>query len=105
MALMLGCAETQAADAPGLAVTFRGADGKADATTMENVALYVEAGKAATPFVPEGKFTATWEGHLLADLRSEYFFAAALNGSLKLEINGTTVLDGAGPQLALSKAV
>jgi mono/diheme cytochrome c family protein len=91
---------------PGLAITFRSDDGKAtDSTVLPNVALYVESGKPPSPFIPPGKFSATWEGSINADLRSEYFFAAELNGALKLEINGATVLDGSAPRTPLSKAV
>jgi cytochrome c1 len=90
----------------GLAVTFRSDDAKVtDSTILPNVALYVEAGKPASPFIPQGKFSATWEGNINADLRSEYFFAAELNGVLTLEINGATVLDGRAPHIPLSKAV
>jgi mono/diheme cytochrome c family protein len=90
----------------GLAVTFKSDDGKAtDSTVLPNIALYVESGKPVSPFIPQGKFTAVWEGSINADLRSEYSFAAELNGALKLEINGATVLDGPAPRIPLSKAV
>lgn len=99
----LPCA-ARCAEAPGLAVRFQGAQ-VTDSAVLPNLALHVEAGKPATPFIPEGKFTATWEGNISADLRSEFFFDASLNGSLKLEINGAVVLDGTGPRLALREAV
>ena len=96
----------ESAEEPGLAVRFQSADGKvADATTLPNVALHVEAGKPGTPFLPEGKFTATWEGNVRADLRSDFFFAAEMNGALKFQINDSLVFEGTGPQLSLSKAV
>ncbi|MCI0748327.1 MAG: c-type cytochrome [Verrucomicrobia subdivision 3 bacterium] len=93
-----------AAEPAGLIVTFRSGNA-VDTTTLPNVALHVEAGKSPTPFVPDGPFTATWEGYLNADLRSEYAFAAELSGALKLEINGAVVLDGAAPSIPLSKLV
>lgn len=89
-----------------LLVTFKSAEGKAiDYTEFANIALYVAAGAAPAPFVPPGNFTATWEGNITADLRSEYFFAADLNGALKLEINNATVFEGNGPRIPLSKAI
>ena len=79
---------------PGLKITFTVADGrKADTTTIPNVWLYVPAGKPPTPFLPGGKFTAVWEGFAAVDLRDSYTFQAELNGSLKLEVNGETVLE------------
>lgn len=96
----------RAADAPGLLVTFASNDGKVhDTTVLPNFAIYVEAGKSATPLVPEGKFTAVWEGNIVADLRSEFSFAAELNGRLKFEIDGAVVLEGSGPNIGLSKPV
>jgi mono/diheme cytochrome c family protein len=95
----------RAADAPGLAVTFKNDQNVRDLTTLPNLALYVEAGQPATPFIPSGKFQAIWEGHIMADLRSEFSFAAELSGTLKLEINGSTVLEGGGPTIPLSKPV
>src|SRR5687767_10410556 len=98
---LLWASETRPAEAPGLTVAFKSADQQTvDHTVLPNISLYVESGKPATPFIPEGKFSATWEGSIIADLRSEYFFGAELNGSFKFEINDVTVLDGAG----LSKA-
>ena len=92
---------------PGLAVTFASADGKAtDTTTAPNAWLFVEAGRSPTPFLPAGKFTATWEGFVEAELRGDFFFQAELNGHLKLELNGAVALDatGAGRASPLSKA-
>jgi len=98
-----------AADAkpsPGLVVTFSSGE-RRDSTLANDIALYVEAGKPPTPFLPGGKFTATWEGSIHADLRGNYFFQAELDGSLKVEINGVVVLDasGAGGPTPLSKSV
>lgn len=81
---------------PGLAMTWAGADGKAqpvDVVVVPNVWLYVPSGKSPSPFLPAGKFTATWSGQLSVELRSDYAFQAELNGELKLEINGVTVLE------------
>src|SRR5215204_2386128 len=95
----------RAADLPGLAVTFTNGDNATDATTLPNLALYVEAGQPPTPFLHEGKFLAIWEGNIVADLRSDFFFAAELNGALKFEINGALVLEGRSPGIPLSKPV
>lgn len=98
-----------AADAkpsPGLVVTFSGGE-RRDFALASEVALYVEAGKPPTPFLPGGKFSATWEGAIHADLRGTFFFQAELDGSLKVEINGAVVLDatGAGNATPLTKPV
>jgi mono/diheme cytochrome c family protein len=93
------------ADAPGLAVTFKSVDKVWDMTTLSNFAFYVEAGQCATPFIPAGKFLAIWEGNIVADLRSDFFFTAELNGSLTFEINGAPVLEGSGPRIPLSKTI
>ncbi|MEO8429771.1 MAG: hypothetical protein ABI651_22000, partial [Verrucomicrobiota bacterium] len=84
---------------PGLLVTYASLDDNAratDLTVTPNVCLYVEAGKAPTPFLPGGKFTAVWTGFVAVDIRSDYAFEAELNGELKLEINGATVLEVKG---------
>ena len=97
---------SQGADAPGLIVTFKSSDGKiTDTIVLPNFAIYVETGKPPTPFIREGKFTAAWEGNIVADLRSEFMFAAELNGTLKFEINGSPVLEGSGPKIPLSKPI
>ena len=79
----------------GLAVTIA-AGGEKELSVAQSVSLHVEAGKAASPFVTGGAFTAMWEGFLNADLRGNYSFQADLNGALKVEINGTTVLEATG---------
>src|SRR5215203_5984177 len=95
-----------AADTNGFLVKFASADGKVtDAMVLPNLWLYVEEGKPATPFLPEGKFMATFEGIILGDLRANYFFKAEeLGGSLKLEVNNAVVLDTAAPD-TLSKSM
>ncbi len=109
---LAGCllsTRTQAAEAkptPGLAFTVR-AGGQTETSVTQNVALHVEPGESASPFLPAGKFSAVWEGSLNADLRGNFSFQADLNGSLKLDLNGTNILeatasDGTSP---LSKPV
>ncbi len=90
----------------GLAVTFNVGD-QTDITTAPAVALYVEAGKSPTPFLSGGKFTATWDGAVNADLRGNFSFEAELNGSLKVEINGAVILQasGTGGASAVTKPV
>jgi len=90
----------------GLAVTFA-SGGLSDTTTAPGVALYVEAGKSPTPFLPAGKFTATWTGALHGELRGNFVFQAELNGTLTVEINGAVVLEttAAGGASALTRPV
>lgn len=91
---------------PGLALTLA-AGGQQDVTVAPNVALHVAPGEAASPFLAPGTFTATWEGQLIADLRGNFSFQAELGGSLKVEVNGATVLEAAGENATspLSKPV
>jgi mono/diheme cytochrome c family protein len=97
---------TLGADTNGFAVKFTSADGKtSDTMVLLNLWLYVEDGKPAAPFASPGKFTATFEGVIIGELRANYFFKAEeLSGSLKLEINNSVVLDTSAPG-ALSKSV
>ena len=76
----------------GLRVTYR-AGGVVDTMATPHVALYVPAGRSATPFLPPGRFVATWEGVVKIDLRGDYSFQASGRGSLKLEVNNTVLLD------------
>ena len=80
---------------PGLAVTFTVA-GQRDVAIVPGVALYVEAGRSPTPFLPGGRFTAEWNGAINAELRSDFSFQADLNGTLKVEINGAPALEASG---------
>ena len=102
-----GLALGQGAAAPGLAVHFSQSNSAKDVASAANVALFVPVGQAATPFLKPGKFTAEWRGFLGVDLRGDYAFQAELNGALKLEINGTVVLEASAASGAteLSKTV
>lgn len=97
--LTCSAATSRAADTNGFAVRFTAADGRtSDTMVLPNLWLYVEAGKPAAPFIPAGRFTATFEGLIIGELRANYIFKAEeLSGSLKLEINNTVVLDSSGP--------
>lgn len=78
----------------GLRATFTAADGKTTDTKLTpTLALYVPAGESPTAFLPRGKFSVTWMGFLRADLRDDVAFQAEVNGSLKLEVAGTSVFD------------
>ncbi len=76
----------------GLKVTFTSA-GKSDTHVLPNLWLFVPAGTAPAPFVPAGEFTAHYQGQIVVDLRGDYTFQAELQGELKLDINGTNVLE------------
>ena len=58
---------------PGLALTWRVGEAKA-LTVVPNLWLYVPAGQSPSPFVPAGRFTATFEGFVNIDLRGDYSF-------------------------------
>jgi mono/diheme cytochrome c family protein len=86
----------RAEDRPaGLAVAVS-AGGLTDRGVVENVQLYVPAGEPASPFVPAGAFTATWNGFIASELRADYAFQAELAGTLKLSINDAVALEGTG---------
>ena len=55
------------------------------------------AGRAPSPFVRPGPFTAVWEGTLGPELGGAYRLHAELAGSLVVEIDGERVLEGHGP--------
>ena len=80
---------------PGLAVSFT-SGGVTDTTVTPNVWLYRPEGQPITPFLPAGKFTAVWDGSIVAELRGDFTFRAILNGALKFEVNGATILDVTG---------
>ncbi len=109
-ALTLGCATAVLAqgDKPvvGLAATYSAA-GIKDATMVPNAWLFVPQGGTPSPFLTPGKFDAVFEGYISIDLRGEYAFQAQLNGALKVEVNGETVLDvkGNGGQSELGKFI
>lgn len=98
-ALLAVCAVSAPAQAPaakpepGLLLTH--ASGPAtDTAVAPNLWLHVAAGQPAAPLLPAGKFTATWTGALNADLRGDFQFRTeVLRGSLKLEINGTNIIE------------
>jgi mono/diheme cytochrome c family protein len=73
-------------------VTFV-SDKLTDVTTFSNVTLYVPASQSPTPFLPAGKFTASFSAFVAVDLRGDFAFQADVNGSLKLEANGQTILE------------
>lgn len=85
---------------PGVAVTFTARDGATPAVTdvvvLPHAALYVPAGQSPTPFLPAGKFDAEWSGFISVELRDNFTFQAEMNGGMKLEINGTVVLEASG---------
>ena len=81
---------------PGLAVTFA-ARGASDTAAWPGVLLHVAAGQPASPFVPSGPFTATWEGFVNSELRSEYTFHVEASGEVQLEVNGAPVALGKSP--------
>ncbi len=78
-----------------------------DLATTDNLWLFVPTGQAATPFVPVGPFVATWTGTLSADLRADFNFHVEANGSFKLSVNDTVVLEtsGSSTEMASSKSV
>ena len=100
--LLAVCATSALAQAPaakpepGLLLTH--ASGPAtDTVVAPNLWLHVAARETVSPALPPlnaGKLTSVWSGALNADLRGDFQFRTeVLRGSLKLEINGTNVLE------------
>lgn len=105
---------------PGLKVTFESAGSGSDTVTRPNLWLYVPAGQPPTSFVPSGPtatppaplatsgpFSATFEGFVSLDLRSQYRFYVLVRGGITLQLNGTTVLEtnSTGDQVIESKPI
>jgi mono/diheme cytochrome c family protein len=82
-------------DANGLVQTVT-SGGVSDASSAENVWLYVPEGQPATPFVPAGAFTAKWEGIIALDLRADMTFHAECLGDIKVTVNDALALEGTG---------
>src|SRR5262245_45606263 len=91
LAGLLAIAEQTNADS-GLIVTYK-SGAATDTAVASNVCLFIREGKAATPFLASGKFTASWDGSINAELRGDFAFQAELNGNLKIEINGKPVYE------------
>ena len=85
--------------AQGLAVAFE-AGGKTDSRSARMLALYVPEGAPPTPFLPTGVFKATFEGDLTVSMKDDYIFTADGSGAVKLDVNGTVVLDATGDDLS-----
>lgn len=86
-----------AATGGGLTLTVTpAAGGAADTTATPGVTLFVAPGQSPTPFLPPGRFEASWSGAIHAELRASFRFRADLRGALRVEINGTNVLDATG---------
>jgi len=67
---------------------------KKDVRTARMVALYVQAGRSASPFLPPGPFEATWKGALtFDDFGIDATFSARGTGHVKANVNGNVVLD------------
>ena len=77
----------------GVTLTFA-AGGKTDTRAARLVALEVPASQPATPFLPAGPFTARWDASILAELRGEFSFAAEVQGTVKVTLNGAVILEG-----------
>lgn len=92
-------AEGSSKSAPGAAVVFE-SGGKSDLRSSRLIALNVPAGQAPSALLPPGPFSATFTAELTQRFRMETTFAAQGRGTLKLTVNGETILDGAGDDLS-----
>jgi mono/diheme cytochrome c family protein len=96
----------QPSPSPGLRATFSTLDDKVvDTKISSTVALYVPEGESPTEFLPRGKFRVVWNGFIRSDLRDDVSFQAEANGTLKLEIEGTEVLQVANSKSGFTQPV
>ena len=77
---------------PGLALTWQVGEAQAK-SVVPNLWVYVPEGQSPSPFVPAGRFTATFEGFVNIDLRGDYSFHAIGKGGVRLEVNNSVLLD------------
>jgi mono/diheme cytochrome c family protein len=83
---------------PGLLLRLQGDTSSAKASTVAPaVKLHVAPGTPASPFLPAGPFTATWQGTLWPEMRGRYLLAAEASGDLQVSLNDKVVLTGTGP--------
>jgi mono/diheme cytochrome c family protein len=63
------------------------------------VKLHVPAGTPASPFLPRGGFTATWQGTLWPEMRATHLLMAEVDGDLRVSLDDQVVLvsDGKTP--------
>jgi len=85
------CAQTVKTE-PGLAVAYS-VGTLSDTISAPNVWLYVPAGQPPTPFLPEGKFTATFTGFITVDLRGDFLFKVEACGTVKVELGTNTIIE------------
>lgn len=85
----------------GLTLKFETIDGKAGDTRQARLpALYMPQGAAPTPFLPAGRFRATWTGDLNLRLRERMAFLAEGRGKLTVKIKDKVVLEVDGEDLS-----
>ncbi len=80
---------------PGMAVTYTTGTAS-DTVGAPNAWLYVPAGQPPTPFLPAGKFTATFTGFIAVDLRGDYLFKVEASGAVKVELGTNTIIEFTG---------
>ncbi|MEN9574157.1 MAG: hypothetical protein RL514_2012 [Verrucomicrobiota bacterium] len=80
---------------PGLALTYA-VGAASDTVGAPNAWLYVPAGQPPTPFLPAGKFTATFTGFISVDLRGDFLFKVEANGAVQVELGTNTILSFTG---------
>ncbi|MDA0839095.1 MAG: PA14 domain-containing protein [Planctomycetota bacterium] len=65
-----------------------------DIRSERMVSMYVPEDTNPSPFLPAGRFKATWKGSLMHQLKEEFSFSAKGMGKFKLTLNGQQVLEG-----------
>lgn len=84
------CGLAHGEDVSGLKLTIESGNQK-DVREARLVALYVANGTAPSPFLPPGKFKATWDGFITQRIKGTYTFSSQGTGVLTLTINDQPV--------------
>jgi mono/diheme cytochrome c family protein len=98
-----GAAASASETLEGVVVTYTSSNRQSvsDFVATDHLSLFVPAGGPPTPFMPDGPFTASFDGFISVNLRDRYKFRAELNGSLKLKLNDRVVLEGSSEGASL----
>ena len=79
----------------GVHVQFKSGDQR-DSRIDRLVALHVPEGQPVSPMLPAGAFTATYTGNINVGLRGRYTFSIEGQGSVKVTLGDTVILEGTG---------
>ncbi len=88
---------------PGLLLELAAEGAPTHAAVAPGVKLHVPSGTAASPFLPPGRFTATWQGTLWPAMRGTHVLAADVSGELRVSLDDKVVLSSSGGRQVQSR--